>query len=249
MSETSGTRHTAIVTGGGSGIGRATALRLARDGCAVVVADIGPGGDDVAAAIVDGGGLARSVRTDVADERSVAGMLRESVEAFGAPTVLVAAAAVLGGEHATVDLPAEEFQRVLDVNLAGVLLSCQAVLPHMLERGWGRIVAISSNARHGAPRRAAYAASKAGLVGLITSIAHEYARAGVLANCIDPGRALTPMIVPRYDAAYLADPPGVSIGRLAQPEEIAEVIAFLCSERNTYAVGALWEATGGLEIG
>ena len=68
-------------------------------------------------------------------------------------------------------------------------------------------------------------------------------------NCIDPGRALTPMIVPRYDAAYLADPPGVSIGRLAHPEEIAEVIAFLCSERNTYAVGALWEATGGLEIG
>jgi NAD(P)-dependent dehydrogenase (short-subunit alcohol dehydrogenase family) len=96
---------------------------------------------------------------------------------------------------------------VLDVNLTGVLLSCQAVLPHMLERGFGRIVAISSNARHGAPRRAADAASKAGLVGLISTIAHEYARAGVLANCIDPGRALTPMIVPRYDVAYLADPP------------------------------------------
>jgi NAD(P)-dependent dehydrogenase (short-subunit alcohol dehydrogenase family) len=249
MSRTSGTRHSAIVTGGGSGIGRATALRLARDGCAVVVADIGAGGADVAAEIAAAGGLARFVRTDVADAGSIAGMLEETVEAFGGPTVLVAAAAVLGEEHATAELPAGEFQRVLDVNLTGVLLSCQAVLPHMLERGWGRIVAISSNARHGAPRRAAYAASKAGLVGLVSTIAHEYARAGTLANCIDPGRALTSMIVPRYDAAYLADPPGVSIGRLAQPEEIAEVIAFLCSERNTYAVGALWEATGGLEIG
>ena len=249
MSETSGTRRTAIVTGGGSGIGRATALRLAQDGCAVVIADIGPGGVEVAAAIEDAGGLARSLPTDVADARSIAAMLEETLDAFGAPTVLVAAAAVLGEERATETLQLDEFRRVLEINLTGVLLSCQAVLPHMLEQGWGRIVAISSNARHGAPRRAAYATSKAGLVGLISTIAREHARAGVLANCIDPGRALTPMIVPRYDAAYLADPPGVSIGRLAQPEEIAEVIAFLCSERNTYAVGALWEATGGLEIG
>jgi NAD(P)-dependent dehydrogenase (short-subunit alcohol dehydrogenase family) len=249
MSTMGGTRHTAIVTGGGSGIGRATALRLARDGAAVVVADVAAGGGDVAAEIAAAGGLARFIKTDVADAGSIAGMLDETVEAFGGPTLLVAAAAVLGAEHATAELPADEYRWVLAVNLTGVLLSCQAVLPHMLERGFGRIVAISSNARHGAPQRAAYAASKAGLVGLIGTIGHEYARAGVLANCVDPGRALTPMIMPRYDAAYLADPPGVSIGRLAQPEEIAEVIAFLCSERNTYAVGALWEATGGLEIG
>jgi 2-hydroxycyclohexanecarboxyl-CoA dehydrogenase len=241
--------RTAIVTGGGSGIGRAAALALAADGCAVVVADIAEGGADVAAAIVGAGGQARFVATDVADDRSVSAMLDETVRAFGGPTVLVAAAAILGTEHTTVDVSADEFRRVLEINLTGVLLSCQAVLPHMLERGWGRIVAISSNARRGAPMRAAYASSKAALPGLIGSIAHEYARAGILANCIDPGRALTPMIVPRYDAAYLADPPGVAIGRLAEPAEIAEVISFLCSARNTYAVGALWEATGGLEIG
>jgi NAD(P)-dependent dehydrogenase (short-subunit alcohol dehydrogenase family) len=249
MNTASSARRTAIVTGGGSGIGRATALRLADDGCDVVVADVQPAGADVAAQIAANGGRARFVLTDVADESSLAAMLGETVEAFGPPVVLVAAAAVLGEEHATSELPAGEFRRVLEINLTGVLLSCQAVLPHMLERGWGRIVAISSNARHGVPRRAAYAASKAGLVALVTTLAHEYARAGVLANCIDPGRALTPMIVPRYDAAYLADPPGVAIGRLARPEEIADVIAFLCSARNTYAVGALWEATGGLEFG
>jgi NAD(P)-dependent dehydrogenase (short-subunit alcohol dehydrogenase family) len=249
MNTASSARRTAIVTGGGSGIGRATALRLADDGCDVVVADVQPAGEAVAAQISANGGRALFVLTDVADESSLAAMLGETVETFGPPAVLVASAAVLGEEHATSELPAGEFRRVLEINLTGVLLSCQAVLPHMLERGWGRIVAISSNARHGAPRRAAYAASKAGLVALVTTLAHEYARAGVLANCIDPGRALTPMIVPRYDAAYLADPPGVAIGRLARPEEIADVIAFLCSARNTYAVGALWEATGGLEIG
>jgi NAD(P)-dependent dehydrogenase (short-subunit alcohol dehydrogenase family) len=243
------TRRTAIVTGGGSGIGRATALRLADDGCDVVVADLHPAGADVAAEIAAAGGTARFVRTDVADRASVASMLRETNAAFRAPTVLVAAAAILGEEAATAELQAGEWERVLSVNLTGVLLSCQAVLPHMVERGWGRIVVISSNARNGAPRRAAYATSKAGVVGLVTTIAHEYARAGVLANCIDPGRALTPMIVPRYDAAYLDDPPGVALGRLARPVEIAEVIAFMCSERNTYAVGAVWEATGGLEIG
>jgi NAD(P)-dependent dehydrogenase (short-subunit alcohol dehydrogenase family) len=249
MNMATSARRTAIVTGGGSGIGRATALRLADDGCDVLVADVQSAGADVAAEIAAAGGRARFVRTDVTDASSLAAMLGETVESFGPPAVLVAAAAVLGEEHATGELPADEFRRVLEINLTGVLLSCQAVLPHMLERGFGRIVAISSNARHGAPRRAAYAASKAGLVALVTTIAHEYARAGVLANCIDPGRALTPMIVPRYDAAYLADPPGVAIGRLAQPAEIADVIAFLCSARNTYAVGALWEATGGLEIG
>jgi 3-oxoacyl-[acyl-carrier protein] reductase len=249
MNMATSARRTAIVTGGGSGIGRATALRLADDGCDVLVADVQSAGADVAAEIAAAGGRARFVRTDVTDASSLAAMLGETVESFGPPAVLVAAAAVLGEEHATGELPAGEFRRVLEINLTGVLLSCQAVLPHMLERGFGRIVAISSNARHGAPRRAAYAASKAGLVALVTTIAHEYARAGVLANCIDPGRALTPMIVPRYDAAYLADPPGVAIGRLAQPAEIADVIAFLCSARNTYAVGALWEATGGLEIG
>jgi 3-oxoacyl-[acyl-carrier protein] reductase len=249
MNTATSARRTAIVTGGGSGIGRATALRLADDGCDVLVADVQSAGADVAAEIAAAGGRARFVRTDVTDASSLAAMLGETVESFGPPAVLVAAAAVLGEEHATGELPAGEFRRVLEINLTGVLLSCQAVLPHMLERGFGRIVAISSNARHGAPRRAAYAASKAGLVALVTTIAHEHARAGVLANCIDPGRALTPMIVPRYDAAYLADPPGVAIGRLAQPAEIADVIAFLCSARNTYAVGALWEATGGLEIG
>jgi 3-oxoacyl-[acyl-carrier protein] reductase len=240
-------RRTAIVTGGGRGIGRATALRLAEDGCAVAIADLLPAGADVAAEIVEAGGQARFVSTDVAEQSSVAALVHETVAAFGSADVLVAAAAVLGEEHQAADVPLQEWQRVLDINLTGVLHCCQAVLPRMVERGWGRIVTVSSHARYGSPGRAPYAVSKAGVAALMGSIGFEYARAGVLANCVDPGRVLTDMIIPRFDAEYLANPPGVAIGRLAQPAEIAEVIAFLCSERNSYAVGAIWEATGGLE--
>ena len=239
--------RTAIVTGGSRGIGRATALRLAEDGCAVVIADVRPAGADVAAEIVRLGGRARFTATDVAVCAAVKALVAETVDAFGSVDVLVAAAAVLGEEHPTATVPLDEWHRVLEINLTGMLHCCQAVLPYMVESGWGRIVGISSHARYGSPVRAPYAVSKAGVAGLIGSIAHEYARDGVLANCVDPGRVLTDMIVPRFDAEYLANPPGVAIGRLAQPAEIADVIAFLASERNTYAVGALWEVTGGLE--
>ncbi len=236
----------AIVTGGSRGIGHATAVRLAADGCAVVLADVNPVGVEAAREIAAGGGAARFVATDVADAASVAALVAETVEVFGGVDALVAAAAILGEEHEVGDLPVAEWQRVLAVNLTGVLHCCQAVLPHMTAQGWGRIVSITSHARHGVQERSPYAVSKAGVVALINSIAHGYARVGVLANCVDPGRTLTDMIVPRLDAEHLANPPGVPIGRYAEPEEIAEVIAFLCSERNSYAVGALWEVAGGV---
>jgi 2-dehydro-3-deoxy-L-rhamnonate dehydrogenase (NAD+) len=246
VSATSPISRTAIVTGGARGIGRATAVRLAQDGVSVVVVDVEDGAD-VVREIEDAGGRALFRRTDVTDPDAVGALVDEARSAFGSVDILAAIAGVLGEEHDTARLPLAEYRRVLDVNLTGVLICCQAVLPQMAQRGWGRIVAVTSNAAHGAPGRAHYAASKAGLIGLIKTIAHENARAGVLANLVDPGRALTDMIVPRYDAAYLADPPGHAIGRIADPAEPAEVIAFLCSARNTYAVGAVWDVTGGIE--
>ncbi len=238
----------AIVTGGARGIGEATARRLAADGCAVAIADVNPVGADVAAEIVAGGGRARFIETNVADPAAVAALVAETEEAFGTVDVLAAIAAILGDEHEVVDLPLQEWQRVIDINLTSVLTCSQAVLPGMVEQGWGRIVAVSSHARYGVPTRLPYGVSKAGVLALIGAIAYGYARAGVLANCVDPGRALTDMIVPRYDEEYLTNPPGVAIGRFAQPSEIAEVIAFLCSERNSYAVGSLWQTTGGIEF-
>ncbi len=239
----------AIVTGGARGIGGAAARRLAADGCAVVIADVLPVGAETAAEIEAAGGRARYVHTDVSDRAAVQALVAETVATYGSADVLFAAAAILGGDHAVAELPIEEYQRVIDVNVTGTLHCCQAVLPHMVAGGWGRIVLMSSNARHGAPEKAHYAISKAAVVGLMGSIAHGYARQGVLANCIDPGMVLTDMIRPRYSAEHIANPQGIAIGRLAQPEETAELVAYLCSERNTYTVGSIVEATGGLEIG
>jgi NAD(P)-dependent dehydrogenase (short-subunit alcohol dehydrogenase family) len=245
MTENKRTR-VAVVTGGSRGIGEATALKLAAEGCAVAIADVNPAGRDVAAKIEERGGLARYFETDVADAADVAAMVAETESVFGPVDVLAAVAAVLGDDHLVVDLPLTEWHRVIDVNLTGVLNCCQAVLPSMIGQGWGRIVAVSSHARFGVPERVPYGVSKAGVVALIGAIAYGYARSGVLANCVDPGRVLTDMIVPRYDAEFLDNPPGVAIGRYAKPEEIAEVISFLCSERNSFVVGSLWEATGGI---
>ena len=236
----------AIVTGGARGIGAATAVRLAAGGCAVTIADVNSAGAEVAAAIAAAGGRARYIETDVADAGAVAALVAETVATFGTVDALAAVAAVLGEEHAIADLPLEEWHRVLDINLTGVLHCCQAVLPGMLEQGWGRMVAVTSHSRRGSHEFVPYGVSKAGVVALMGSVAYRYASAGVLANCVLPGRALTDMVVPRFDEAYLADPPGVAIGRYAQPEELAEVIAFLCSPANTYAVGAIWESSGGL---
>lgn len=238
----------AIVTGGARGIGQATAERLAADGCAVAIADVNPVGADVAAGIVANGGRARFIETNVADAEAVAALVAETEEAFGAVDVLAAIAAILGEEQRATEVELDEWHRVLDINLTGVLHCCQAVLPGMVEQGWGRIVAVSSHARYGVPNRLPYGVSKAGVVALIGGIAHDYARSGILANLVDPGRVLTDMIIPRHDQEFLDNPPGVAIGRFAQPSEIAEVIAFLCSERNSYVVGSLWEATGGIEF-
>jgi 3-oxoacyl-[acyl-carrier protein] reductase len=149
----------------------------------------------------------------------------EAGKAYGGVDVLVAAAGVLGPEKPVTDVTDAEWDDVLAVNLTGVLHCCQAVLPAMLDQEWGRIVIMTSHARHGVPERIAYGVSKAGVTAI----------AGAIGGAYDPD--------------YLANPPGVAIGRMAQPEEIAEVIAFLCSPQNSYAVGAIWEATGGLTTG
>ena len=249
MSRTSGTRHSAIVTGGGGGIGRATALRLAEDGCDVVVADIAAAGADVAAEIAGAGGLARFVRTDVADAgSSQACSTRRSrhsaVRRCSSPRRRCSARSTRPPS-----CRAGEFQRVLDVNLTGVLLSCQACCRTWLERGWGRIVAISSNARHGVPR-ASRLRRLEGRRRRARDDDRARVRPGGRARKLHRSR-------PRADAhdrpALRRCLPRRPAGRRDRPARAArgdrgrDRVPLL--GRNTYAVGALWEATGGLEIG
>lgn len=234
----------AIVTGGGRGIGLATALRLARAGRAVVIADVGAYGEAAAAQVAALGVGSRFVRTDVTDPAAVRALVETATAAFGGVDILVNCAGVLGREEPFLERDDAEWFRVIDINLHGVYHACRAVLPGMLARGWGRIVTISSGARRGAPMLAPYATSKGAVVSLMRSIANAYAAQGVLANCVEPGRALTDMVVPRFTPEFLANPPGVAIGRYSEADEVATVVNYLCSEENTYTVGAVWRSAG-----
>ncbi|MFN8517411.1 MAG: SDR family oxidoreductase [Thermomicrobiales bacterium] len=234
----------AIVTGGGRGIGLASALRLAGAGRDVVIADVGEFGRGAAEQVAALGRRARFVQTDVTDQAAVRALVDETVRDFGRLDILVNCAGVLGREEGFLERDDKEWHRVIDINLHGTYHACRAALPPMIAQGWGRIVTISSGARRGAPQLAPYAVSKGAVVSLMRSIANAYAKDGVLANCVEPGRALTEMVVPRFTPEFLANPPGVAIGRYSSADEVAVVVNYLCSEENTYTVGAVWRVGG-----
>ncbi len=236
-------RRVAIVTGGARGIGRACALRLAEAGRDVVIGDIEPQGEGVAAEVERLGQQALWVMLDVTDESAVRGLVEQTVTTLGRLDILVCCAGVLGTERPFFEQSAAEFDRVMRINVYGVYYAHQAAIPHMLERGWGRCVTMTSGARHGAPQLVPYSASKGAVYSLVQSLGNAFPQQGVLVNGVEPGRVLTHMVVPRFSAEHLANP-GVPIGRYADAEEIAEVVEFLTSERNTYTTGAVWTVKG-----
>lgn len=235
----------AIVTGGTRGIGRAAALRLARAGRDVVIADVSDGGD-VIAKIQGLGRRSFYAPTDVTRTEAVGAMVERTLATFGRVDILVNCAGILGREGPFLGVPDEEWFRVLDVNLHGVYFCCRAVLPVMLQQRWGRIVTITSGARRGAALFAPYATSKGAVTSLMNSLANAYAHEGVLINCLQPGRALTDMVVSRFSAEELANP-DVPIGRYSSADEVATVVNYLCDDENTYTTGAVWNVAGGSE--
>jgi len=238
-------QRVAIVTGGGRGIGRASALRLARDGRDVVIADVGEFGAEAAREVAALGVRGSFVRTDVSDRASVEAMVAQVVRDYGRIDILACCAGILGLEKPFHEQTDENWHRVLAINLTGVWYCCKAIVPIMRAQGYGRIVTISSGAGRGAPNVPPYGVTKAGVVALMRAIAGTYAKENVFANCVEPGRALTEMVVPRFTPEYLANPPGTPIGRYADPEEVAAVVNFLCSEENTYISGSIYRVNGG----
>jgi NAD(P)-dependent dehydrogenase (short-subunit alcohol dehydrogenase family) len=184
------------------------------------------------------------IRTDVTDEASVRRMVAQTVEAFGRLDILVCCAGILGLEAPFLEQSAAQFDKVMRINVYGVYHAHQAAIPHMLARGWGRCVTITSGARHAATNQVPYGVSKGAVYSFIGALGNAYPRQGVFVNGVEPGRALTQMVVPRFSPEFLANP-GNPIGRYADPEEIAEVVEFLCSERNTYTTGSVWSVKGG----
>jgi len=229
----------ALVTGAASGIGRATALALAREGARVLVTDRdGAGAEAVAKEI---GGSARAARVDVTREEEVDAMVRGALAAFGRLDCAVNAAGVLGPPGPLHDLALEAFERTLAVNLTGLFLCLKRELVAMRAQGAGAIVNVSSGGGLiGTPFLAAYCASKHAVLGLTKTAALENARAGVRVNAICPGSTDTPMLQgfmgssPEARKMILATAPS---GRLGAPEEIAEAAVWLCSDRASYVSG------------
>ena len=242
----------AIVTGSGGGIGRATALLLAREGAHVVVADLDEtAADNVVAEIGRLGPAALAVKTDVAIVEDVKALIDKIVSRFGRIDVLVNNAANLALAAADMDVVNADFDlwdQTYRINLRGAVATCKFAIPHMLERGGGTIVNVSSVASmSGDMRRLAYGSSKAGLNLLTQSIATSYGKRGIRCNGVSPGIAMQKTMQPRLPPDYLAVLLGnVLTPDLGTPEQIAEVIVFLASDEAGFVTGQILAADGGM---
>jgi NAD(P)-dependent dehydrogenase (short-subunit alcohol dehydrogenase family) len=237
-------RRVAIVTGGGRGIGRASALRIAEEGRDIVIADVIDSGHDVVSEVEALGQKAIYIKTDVTDQSAVKAMVDQTIATFGRLDILVCCAGILGKEMPFLEQTVEMFDRVMKINVYGVFHAHQAAIPHMLKQGWGRCVTITSGARLGATNLVPYGTSKGAVGSIVAALGNAYPKQGVFVNGVEPGRALTEMVVPRFSAEHLANP-GTPVGRYSDAEEVAEVVEFLSSERNTYTTGSVWSVKGG----
>ena len=238
-------RRLAVVTGGANGLGRAAAMRLADDDRTIAIWDRdAPAAKRTIAELNSRDARAMALEVDVASLESLEAAHATTVDFLGPVDILVNAAAIIGVDASVLETPLDEWERVLAVNLTGTYLASRLVVGGMAERGWGRIVNFTSGARHGAPALIPYSVSKAGVVPITRAFAREFTARGVLVNAVLPGRALTNMVLSRVPEEIVRNPP-VAIGRYADPEEVAEVVAFLASERNTYMSGGIVPVDGG----
>ena len=239
---------TAIVTGAGQGMGLAVALKLASLGANLAINDVDSSRADTAVKeVASAGGQAISVITDITCKADVTAMVGKVVEAFGSLHILINNAGILY-PTSVAEMPEEEWDRVIKVNLKGTFLCAQAVLPAMKEAGWGRIVNFSSTAGKNVSTvgGAHYTASKAGVLGFTRHLAKEVAPDGITVNAVCPGLIDTEMVRATIDdartQAYAA---GFPISRLGQPQEVADLVAFLASDQASYITGASLDINGG----
>jgi NAD(P)-dependent dehydrogenase (short-subunit alcohol dehydrogenase family) len=234
----------AIVTGAAAGLGLAMARRLAESGARVALWD-----RDEAALTRAASEMGRSAETlivDVADAAAISAGVEASLDRLGGIDVLVNNAGISGPNTVTWEYPVEDWRRVLDINLTGVFLCCRAVIPHMLANGYGRIVNVASiSGKEGNPNAPAYSASKAGVIALTKSLGKELARSGVLVNCVTPGAVRTAIFGQMSDEHVQFMLSKIPMGRFGQVDEIAALVAWLCTEECSFSTGAVFDLSGG----
>lgn len=236
----------AVITGGARGIGYATAERMLASGAAVSLWDVD--GERLAQARA---ALAAPDRVDVqtvelTDAGAVQAAANATLQRFGRIDILVNNAGITGGNGPTWELDPAVWRRVLDVNLMGPVLTVRAIVPMMLERGWGRIINIASVAgKEGNPNASHYSASKAGLIGLTKSLGKELATRNVLVNCITPATANTEILAQMKPEHIEYMRSRIPMGRLGEPQETAAMVCWLASEDCSFTTGSTFDISGG----
>lgn len=236
--------RSAIVTGGASGIGLGVATRLVSEGAQVAIWDMSPGA--LASARDTIGSGVTTIRVDISDPEDVHAAREETLSALGGIDILVACAGITGPNTTTWEYPIDAWRKVVDVNLNGLFYCNRAVVPSMLEGGYGRIVNVASVAgKEGNPNASAYSASKAAVIGLTKSLGKELAKNSITVNCVTPAAVRTPIFdqMSQTHIDYMLSK--IPMGRFGEVEEVTALICWLASEECSFTTGGVFDISGG----